>query len=380
MSLRETVIREFEARFGGRPKLLVRAPGRVNLIGEHTDYNDGFVLPMAIDRALYLALRPCPDKVSLVSLDFDDAGEFSLAGEFSKGDKGWLEYVKGTAWAMRRQGFALTGFEGVLAGDVPVGAGLSSSAALEVAVGAAFSALGGLDVSPADIAVLGQTAENDWIGMRCGVMDQMISARGVRGAAVLLDCRSLEILPAPLPEGTVAAVMDTGVRRGLVDSAYNERRRQCEAGAAFFGVPKLRDVSVERITAAQNALDPLTFRRCRYIVMENERTLKAYEALRQNNAAAFGRLMDASHAGMRDEFEISCEALDHMVDCAKAAPGCIGARMTGGGFGGCAVALVAKDEADAFMDAVAACYAAKTSNTPKLYLCRATDGVGVERL
>ena len=256
MSLHRDVSQEFETRFGSGPNLVVRAPGRVNLIGEHTDYNDGFVLPMAIDRAIWIALRPrSDDQVHVYSIDFEQSATFALQS-FQHQAAGWIEYVKGVAWALQDAGYALRGWEGVVGGDVPVGAGLSSSAALELAAARAFAAVSSLDWAAKEMARLCQRAENQWIGMNCGIMDQMISAAGQANHALLIDCRSLETRAVPLPQDTVFVVMDTASRRGLVDSAYNERRTQCEAAARFFSVPALRDVDAERFERQAAALEP----------------------------------------------------------------------------------------------------------------------------
>ncbi len=378
MSLHAQVVRAFESKFGGAATSVVRAPGRVNLIGEHTDYNDGFVLPMAIDRAVWIALRPRPDGlVHVHSLDLDQSETFELAA-LRHTDAGWAEYVKGVAWALQEAGFGLAGWEGVLAGDVPRGAGLSSSAAVELATARAFQTVSGFPWDPPLMARLGQKAENQWVGMNCGIMDQMISAAGEADHALLIDCRSLETTSVPLPPGTVVVILDTATRRGLVDSAYNERRAQCEAAARYFGVPALRDVSMERFLAEAHGLDDVTMRRARHVIGENERTLAAAAAMQARDAVELGRLMDASHVSMRDDFEISGPALNIMVECAQAEPGCFGARMTGGGFAGCAVALVQASLAETFAANVAARYEARANLTPALYVSTASAGASIE--
>jgi len=377
MLLQDRVTREFRRRFDALPTFVVRAPGRVNLIGEHTDYNDGFVLPMAIDRAVWVALRPRGDRrVVGHSLDFHQTVEFSVEGVRDKGT-GWGEYLKGVAWALQEAGYTLQGWEGVVAGDVPIGAGLSSSAALEMATARVFAVTSGLPWDPTVMAKIGQRAENDWVGVNCGIMDQMISAAGVAGHALLIDCRSLETQPVPLPQGTAVVVLDTASRRGLVDSAYNERRTQCEAAARFFGVPALRDVSVAQFQAQADQLDDVTRRRARHVVTENGRTLQATEAMRRGDAAEMGQLMNASHASLRDDFEVSSDELNAMVACACRQEACYGARMTGAGFGGCAVALVRAEAAHAFADAVTAGYRATTGIAPNVYICTATNGAEV---
>jgi galactokinase len=378
MSLQQHVREVFEQYYGEPPAMIVRAPGRVNLIGEHTDYNDGFVLPMAIDRAAYIALRPRNDQyVSVHALDFKTSVQFSLdemQRDEYKGEESWAEYVKGTAWALQEAGYTLTGWDGVIEGDVPIGAGLSSSAALEMATARAFAELGGFGWDAGAMAKLGQKTENQWIGVNSGIMDQMISAAGREGYALLIDCRSLDTEAVPLPPDTLVVVLDTATRRGLVGSAYNERRAQCEAAAAHFGVPKLRDVSLDVFNARAHELDDVTMRRARHVITENVRTLACADAMRIGDAAEVGRLMNESHVSMRDDFEISRDEVDRMVACAQAHPAAYGARMTGGGFGGCCVALVRADAAETFAGSVAACYTQETGLTPAVYVCAASEG------
>jgi galactokinase len=352
----------------------VRAPGRVNLIGEHTDYNDGFVLPLAIDRAVWIALRPRDDRRVVVhSLEYGETAEFSLEA-LCREDGGWIEYLKGTAWSLQDAGHVLTGWEGVLTGDVPRGAGLASSAALEMAAARAFAAAGGLTWDPIAMAKLGQRAENQWIGVNCGIMDQLISAAGRADHALLIDCRSLETRAVPLPPATVVVVLDTATRRGLIDSAYNQRRAQCETAAAVLGVPALRDSTIERLQQLGGRLEAVTLRRARHVITENARTLRAVAAMRRGDAAELGRLMNQSHASLRDDYEVSSEALNAMVEIALSHPACYGARMTGAGFGGCAAALVRAEEADDFSRRTTAVYRQKTGRAPAAYACRATNG------
>jgi galactokinase len=377
MRLQELVSRGFERRYRLKPTFVVRAPGRVNLIGEHTDYNDGFVLPMAIDRAIWIALRPRQDgEVHVHSLDFDKTASFRLHSLQNSGE-GWAEYLKGVAWALQEEGYSLAGWEGVLAGDVPRGAGLSSSAALELAAARAFAAVSDLPWKAAEMAKLCQRAENDWVGMRCGIMDQMIAAAGQAGHALLIDCRSLETEPVPLPPETVVVVLDTTTRRGLVDSAYNERRAQCEAAARVLGVAALRDLTIEQFQARAGELDEVTRRRARHVITENTRTLLAAEAVRREDPVTMGYLMNASHASLRDDFEVSSEALNAMVECARREEDCYGARMTGAGFGGCAVALVHADRVDAFTARMVECYSTTTGIAPSVYRCAAAGGAEV---
>lgn len=367
----------FQQRFGEAAQFVVQAPGRVNLIGEHTDYNDGFVLPMAIDHAMWMALRPRDDRqVSVYSLDMEETAVFSL-DNLTHSNSGWGEYLKGVAWALQEAGYPLRGWEGVMAGDVPIGSGLSSSAALEMATTQAFAAVSGWAWEAATMAKLGQKTENEWMGVNSGIMDQMISAAGKAGYALLIDCRSLTTELVPLPPETAVVILDTMTRRGLVDSAYNERRSQCEAAARFFGVTALRDVALADFEAQVERLDPIAYQRGKHVISENERTLAAAAAMRAGDAVTLGELMNASHESLRDDFEVSSLELDSLVKIARAQPGCYGARMTGAGFGGCAVALVAAERAAGFATAVSAQYETITGWPPSIYISQPTDGAAV---
>jgi len=377
MSLQSRIIKAFRTRYAAAPSFLVRAPGRVNLIGEHTDYNDGFVLPMAIDRAVWIALRPRQDQqVDCFSLDLQTRVHFSL-DSFQQGGEDWGEYLKGLAWVMQEAGMDLYGWEGVLAGDVPVGAGLSSSAALEMAIARANGFVSGLEWDPITFALLGQRAESEWVGVQCGIMDQLVSAAGVEGHALLIDCRSLEVEPIPLPEGISVLILDTGTRRGLAESAYNERRVQCEVAAQFFDVPMLRNVTLQQFEAAAHRLDRISRKRAWHVITENERTLLATQAMRVGDAIALGKYMDASHESLRDDFEVSNEALNRMVYSARGHPACLGAKMTGAGFGGCAVALVHETGTESFTTQIVRDYQEQTGSEPKVYICKASKGADV---
>jgi galactokinase len=363
---------ECERRFGA-PSFLVRAPGRVNLIGEHTDYNEGFVLPMAIDQATWIAGRPRDDrKITLYSLDFGDAAAFSLERLAPGAVTGWAAYAHGVAGALAEHGCGLRGWEGVVAGDVPIGAGLASSASFALANARACAAAGGFAWEPEVMARLCLRAEKKWIGLNCGIMDQLISACGVVGHALLIDCRDDSFRPVALPEGIRIVVLDTGKRRGLADSAYNEREAQCGAAARAYGVRALRDVELAQIEAA--ALDNVTLRRARHVVTENARTLAAAEAMRRGDARQLGELMDASHASLRDDFEVSCAELDALVGIARRQPGCLGARMTGAGFGGCAVALVETGAVEDLMQRTAEEYHRVVGREAGIYVCEASAG------
>lgn len=379
-ALTTRAIEAYKAQFGESPSIIVRAPGRVNLIGEHTDYNDGFVLPMAIEREVVIALKPRSDGYVVVySSDYDQVTQFSPTELLRIDDPTeiWAEYMKGVTWSLSDANDPLVGWDGAIAGDVPIGAGLSSSAAIELATARAFSAAANFHWDGRVMARLCQRAENEWIGVKTGIMDQMISATGKAGHAVLIDCRSLELRPVPLPEGTVIAIMDTATRRELVTSAYNERRAQCEAAAAHFGVPALRDVDIRTFEAREHELSSVIRRRARHVITENDRTLQAAEAMTAGDAVRLGKLMNASHVSMRDDFEITNSALNTMVSLALEQPGCYGARMTGGGFGGCAVALVAQEYASGFIENMTSLYKAATSLTPSIFVTNATEGASI---
>jgi galactokinase len=374
MNIQQQVVQEFRDYFGGEPDEVVCAPGRVNLIGEHTDYNGGFVFPMAINRAMYMAIRYRGDNdVHVLSADFHQPARFKV-DDFRYIKPHWVEYIKGVANGLKSRGLPLKGWDGVMLGNVPRGSGLSSSAALELAAAKAFSEVSNFPWDPVEMAVVGQEAENKWVGVNCGIMDQMISACGKAGHAYLLDCRSLEGRHVPLPAGVKVVILDTGTRRGLVDSAYNQRRQQCEAAAAFFGVELLRDVSAEQFFAKADALPELTRKRARHVITEDQRTLEAAEVMAAGDAVRLGQLMDESHVSLRDDFEVSNEALNEMVELSRAQPGCYGARMTGAGFGGCAVALVADESVEAFVENVMAQYQRETQAEPAVYVTEATGG------
>jgi len=378
MKTREKVIQSFQKEFGSDPTLLTHSPGRVNIIGEHTDYNDGFVLPMALNFSTWIALRPRGDQRVLVrALDKGEVLEFDL-NDFEKGSGGWREYITGVAWALQDAGHTLKGWEGVISGDVPIGAGLSSSAALELTLARAFALVSDLEWDPAQMSLICQKAENQWVGINSGVMDQMISASGKEGFALMIDCRNLNTKQVPLPKNTQLVILDTATRRGLVDSAYNERRAQCEAVVCHFDVKALRDINPEQLQEKAGILDLTLYRRAQHVISENQRVLEAVKALNLGDAAGLGSLMNQSHASMRDDFEISREEMDQMVTIAQSQPGCYGARMTGGGFGGCAVALVAEDKVERFQKTVSKQYREKTGLDPKVYISSAAGGTDFE--
>jgi galactokinase len=374
---------EYTRQFGTAPETIVRAPGRVNLIGEHTDYNDGYVFPIAIDRSVLIAASARHDRtVRLYAADFCAGDSFSLDRIEHATEQSWSNYQRGVAAILQERGLRLTGMDAVVASDVPIGAGLSSSAALEVATAVTWQVLVGFALERTELALLCQRAENTFVGVNCGIMDQFISALGQKNAALLIDCRTLDHQPASLPEDASVVIMDTTVQRGLASSAYNTRRAECEEGVRLLGahlpaIKALRDVSLDAFSRHAAVLPENVRQRCRHVIAENQRVLDAVAFLAQGDAQSFGQLMDASHASLRDDYQVSCDELDAMVEAAWAAPGVIGARMTGGGFGGCAVALVESAQAEAFSAAVAGAYTAATGLTPHLYICSAEGGAGV---
>ncbi len=381
------LVAAFIKAYGQAPSRGVRAPGRVNLIGEHTDYNDGFCLPMAIERDVRIALRPRRDHVVRV-LSLEQPGQvisFELSRAIAKAADSepqtrWADYVKGCAQTLLANKIPLVGVDLALTGDVPLGSGLSSSAALEVAtIHALISASTSRSKLASErIATLAQQAENRYVGVNCGILDQLSSACCVAGKAMLMDCRTLGLSYAPLPEGVAVVIADTGKRRGLVDSAYNERRAQCEAGARALGVSHLRDVSLHGLWSAarDGLLDELTLRRCEHVVAENGRTQAAFSTLKAGDAVAFGQLMDQSHADLRDKFAVTCAELDDMVAIARALPGCLGSRMTGAGFGGCTVSLVEQRAVKRFVPALTKAYRARHALPVAVYVTRAAAGAG----
>jgi galactokinase len=373
MAADDRAVQLFRRRHGRDPEVLVRSPGRVNLIGEHTDYNDGFVLPAAIDRGVWIALAPADEPlVDVVSEGFEPVRQ-PLDG----GDRpdGWGIHPVGVAGELRDEGHELRGWHGAIASDLAAGAGLSSSAALDLALARAFHAVSGFDWDPVAMARLGQRVENDWLGVATGIMDQVACAAGRAGHALLLDCRSLDIAPVTLPSDGALVVLDTATRRELTGSEYNDRRRQCEEAAAVLGADSLRDVTLDDLDArGSTALTPVQLRRARHVVTENERTLQVVQALEAGDLRAAGALLDAGHRSLRDDFEVSSDAFEALTDAARASVGCHGARLTGGGFAGCAIALVDRDVADDFVEEVIKRYERRTGRSGPAYVCTATDG------
>ena len=368
----------FTDYYGRSPSLIVRAPGRVNLIGEHTDYNDGFVLPIAIGRSVLLAAAPRRDRrVHICAIDLNREAKFDLDDIRRHPTERWSNYQRGVAHLLQEAGHRLMGMDAVLTSSVPVGAGLSSSAAVEVAAAWAFTSLSGIEPNRVQMARLCQQAEHEFAGVPCGIMDQFIVALGRQHHALLLDCRSLAVQHVLLPASVRVVVADTGVRRELAGSAYAERRTQCEEATRRLGVPALRDVTVEMLAARAGTLPTEVHARARHIVSENERVLDAVATLRRGDVAAFGHLMNESHRSLRDDYEVSGPELDAMVAAAQSLRGCYGSRLTGAGFGGCTVSLVAEESVETFRRDLTARYKVVTGREATVNVCTATDGAGL---
>jgi galactokinase len=372
----------FRERFGGEPKVVVRAPGRVNLIGEHTDYNDGFVLPAAIDRYVVFAARARSDNRAVIrSISFNEDAEFTVnRGLESTGH--WSDYVKGMVSEFRDINLRLGGFEATIAGNVPLGAGLSSSAALEMSVGRGLLELFDISMPGPKLATVGQQAENRFVGVNCGIMDQFVSANGRRGHALYLDCRDLSFDLIPIVDEDVRIVIcNSGVSRGLTESAYNDRREACEHGvrqlalATGLEFDALRDISREHLEDYRGALTEEIYARCRHVITEIERTVAAVEMLKVGDITSFGQSMAESHKSLRDDYEVSGPELDRLVEIADDVDGVYGARMTGAGFGGCIVCLTHKDAVDDLISAVEREYTAKSEHNGEVYACSAVNGV-----
>lgn len=380
MSLHSLTQQVFADTFGYQSTHLIQAPGRVNLIGEHTDYNDGFVLPCAIDYQTVIACARRDDRtVRVIAADYDNQQDsFSLDAQITPLDAPmWANYVRGVVKHLQQRDAGFGGVDMVISGNVPQGAGLSSSASLEVAVGTVFRELYALSLDGAAIALNGQEAENKFVGCNCGIMDQLISALGQPDHAMLLDCRTLGTRAVSLPENVAVVIINSNFRRNLVGSEYNTRRQQCEAGARFFNKPALRDVTLAEFEAAEHQLDPLVAKRVRHVITENARTQEAADVLGRGDLTRMGELMAESHASMRDDFEITVPPIDQLVEIVKAELGTAGGvRMTGGGFGGCIVALMPEDRVEQVKAAVAEKYQAQTGIKETFYVCKASAGAG----
>jgi galactokinase len=386
----DSICAQFIELYGSRPRVF-SAPGRVNLIGEHTDYNDGFVLPMAIDRRTFVAASPRDDRtIRAASMNAGGRIEFEIGGEYSSGHDWanwttWGGYIYGMVECLRREEFDLRGADLLISSDVPIGAGLSSSAALEISTGVALLEISGQMVDPVDLALVGQRAEREFAGTMCGIMDQYIACLGIEGHALLIDCRSLEYRAAPIDlERARIVVCDSMVKHNLASGEYNRRRAECEDGVKRLskylpGIQALRDVEIDDFDFYAGALPETIRRRCNHVITENARTVAAVEALERGDLLQFGKLMYSSHESLRMDYEVSCRELDLLVSIALRCDGVFGARMTGGGFGGCTVNLVAPDSVDQFVATVSGEYEKETAIRPNLYICQPSAGARAER-
>ena len=378
----EWMTREFSRFFGEPPALWAQAPGRVDLMGSHTDYNQGYVLTMAIDRNTWLVARPRQDrKVAIYSLNVNGGGEFDLDDIRRDEAAPWTNYVRGVAQVFQAAGYSLTGFDGLIHSTIPFGSGLSSSAALEVVTAVMFRLLGGWDIEPVQLALLCQRAENEFVGMNCGILDQYSSVMGEAGRAVLLDCRHLTGRTAAIPAELLVVICDTRAKRELTGSEYGLRRAQCEAGARELAhfypeVTTLRDVSAAQFIQHDRDLPEVVARRCRFIIHENQRVLELAEALAAGDLPAIWNLTAASYAGARDQYEITCPEMEAMITAMRGGPGVAGARQAGAGFGGCMVAFVEHSAVELFAAHVKHVYGAAVGIEPNVYPVAAAPGAG----
>ncbi len=375
----------FARRFGQTPEIVVRAPGRVNLIGEHTDYNDGFVLPAAIDRNVLLAAaRRNDDRVHLLAVDLNSEDEFLLSAAERIEERLWSNYHRGVAFMLQAHGYPLIGANVAFSSNVPIGAGLSSSAAVETAIAFGLLTLADQEMNRPQMALACQQAEHEYAGVPCGIMDQFISALGRTNHVLLIDCRDLSYQHVPVPTAARIVVADTGVRRALAGSEYRVRRRQCEEAVRLLqpvlpGIRALRDVSVEDLGRHGHLLPEVVRRRARHVVSENQRVLDTVAALERGDLPYVGQLLVESHRSLRDDYEVSSPELDAMVEAAMAVPGCFGSRLTGAGFGGCTVSLVANGAVDDFVRYLSLAYRERTGREATVYVTQAADGVGLVR-
>jgi len=374
------LITTFQSLSASEPRVY-RAPGRVNLIGEHTDYNEGFVMPAAIDFSTWVTITPQDDRVIAVSSEnFQETFKFDLDDTTARAKGHWSDYVRGVALTLEQAGYGLKGAQLQIRGEVPIGAGLSSSASIEVATGYALLQNSGFAMERIELAKLCQRAEQNFVGMRCGIMDQFVACHGHEGRALLLDCRSLEYKLLPLPEDIRLVICNTMVKHQLAGSEYNLRRAECEEGVRLLSrklpyVESLRDVTTGDLQRHKNLLPEVVLRRCRHVTSENSRVLEAATALERKDLTTFGLLMQESHSSLRDDYEVSCEELNLMVDLANQVDGVLGARMTGGGFGGCTINLVKAESCADCTNSVAREYERSTGVAPEIYVSRTAAGV-----
>jgi galactokinase len=380
---RDTVVAAFKEAAHHDPEAVAFAPGRVNLIGEHTDYNEGFVLPAAVDRGVAVAGRRVPgDTFTLHAVDLGESCTFPRGAPERDPSHSWADYFKGVVWALSKRGIDFPACEAAITGDIPRGAGLSSSAAYEVATALLLSALGDFELRPLEVAKLAREAENGFVGVACGIMDQMAATFGAQGKALLIDCRSLAHETVEIPAGLKIVVVNSGVHHALASSEYNKRRAECEEGVRILaslrpGIRSLRDIVPDDEARFFELLPPVVRRRCRHVVYENARVLEAVAALRSGDTARLKILMAASHASLRDDYQVSCPELDVLVELALPLPTCHGARLTGAGFGGSTVNLVEAAAVDSFSESVASGYRSRTGRAAEIYVFDPSTGARI---
>jgi galactokinase len=388
MSLKELAARvaaEFQKHYGRPPRWIVAAPGRVNVIGEHTDYNDGFVLPMAIERYAVMAadFATAPGKISIYDAQFKENATIDISVAVTKGQPKWSNYIRGVLAGFQNRGQKIPALDIVVSSNVPHGGGLSSSAAFEVCTATLIEAATGKKIDPVEKALLAQTAEHEFAGVPCGIMDQFISVMGRENHLLLLDCRSRETQLVPMSDPSVELlIVNTNVKHELSGGEYAQRRAQCETAAKILGVPSLRDATAAALENAKSKMDEVVFRRARHVIGEIERTVQAAKKIRASDWTAAGDLMYASHRSLRDDFEVSCKELDAVVEIGKsigAKGGIFGCRMTGGGFGGCAIALVKTEWVETISQKIAADYKTKTGIEGTIFVSRPAAGATIIR-
>ncbi len=367
-------------QFGGEPASFAVAPGRINLIGEHTDYSEGFVLPVAIDRDVMILFSPRPDdRVLIYSIDFDDRYQTQLT-KLERQDHTWAKYVQGVAWALSENGYPLKGWQGVISGNIPIGAGLSSSAALQIAIGKTFCLASNVSIDPTTLALIAQKAEIAWVGVNVGIMDQLVSAAGKADCAVLLDCKTLDYEYIPIPEAASFVVLDTLTRRELTNSEYNTRHEEIQKVTAILGLHSLREASASHLARCQERISTKLMKRAKHVINENNRVIQFVDAMRSKDLILMGSLINESHVSLRDDYEVSSDVLNLIVDLANNQPGCFGARMMGAGFGGCALALLGKSEEADFIHAVSVAYREEMGVEPNAFIVKSAHGARAQTL
>jgi galactokinase len=370
----------YKQHFKEEPASIVVAPGRINLIGEHTDYSEGFVLPVAIDRDVAILFSPRQDGfVAVYSVDFDEFYQTQLS-HFEKQKTSWIDYLQGIIWALSDDGYPLKGWQGVVSGNIPIGAGLSSSAALEIAIGKTFILSSNISIDPTNLALIALKAERDWIGLNVGIMDQLISADAKTNHAMLLDCKTLNYEFVPIPENVSFIIMDTTTRRELTHSAYNTRHKEIQEVTRLLNVNSLREASQSDLDAMQTVIPEILYKRAKHVISENSRVLQFVHAMRNHDLLSMGKLINESHASLRDDYEVSSDALNLIVDLANNQSCCFGARLMGAGFGGCALALVSQGEELGFIQEVHSAYQDEAGIAPCLFIVKSATGVHTHNL